>query len=54
MPPGRPSRIRRSLGLALSRHLLRRCLALQGGRGAAALATAISRPIPRSVGSTQR
>jgi hypothetical protein len=29
MPPGRSSWIRRSVGLALSRHLLRRSLALQ-------------------------
>jgi hypothetical protein len=49
MPPGRPSRIKRSVGLALARHLLRRCLALQGGRGRAALATAISRPEPARV-----
>jgi hypothetical protein len=44
MPVGRSSRIRRSMGLALSRHLLRRSLARHGTRGQAALATVISRP----------
>jgi hypothetical protein len=42
MPPRRPSWVRRSVGLVLSRYLLRRSLALQG---AAALATVISRPV---------
>jgi hypothetical protein len=44
LPPERPSWVGRSVGLALARHLLRRCLALQGERGQAALATAIRGP----------
>lgn len=43
-PPRRFSWIRRSVGLTLSRHLLRRCLVLQGARAEAALATVISKP----------
>ena len=42
MPPGWSSWIRRLVGLALSRHLLRRSLALQESQGNAALATVIS------------
>jgi hypothetical protein len=42
-PPRRFSWIRRSVGLTLSRHLLRRCLVLQA-RAEAALATVISKP----------
>jgi len=42
MAAGQSSWIRRSMGLALSRHLLRRSLARQGARGHAALATVIS------------
>jgi hypothetical protein len=44
MPAGQSSWIRRSMGLALSWHLLRRSLALQGAARNAALATVISRP----------
>jgi hypothetical protein len=53
MPAGKTSWIRRSMGLALSRHLLRRSLALHGASGNAVLSTAISstatqRPASRS------
>jgi hypothetical protein len=46
MPLGRVASLRRLVGLALARHLLRRCLAVQGARGQAALATVIARPRP--------
>jgi hypothetical protein len=42
MPPGRTSRIRRSLGRATSWYLLRRSLTVQGARGQAALARVIA------------
>jgi hypothetical protein len=45
MPAGQPSWIKRTLGLALSRQLLRRSLALQEATGNAALSTIISRPV---------
>lgn len=52
MPPGRSSWIRRSIGLALSRHLLRRTLALQEAQGKSALATVIStRPMAGDAGA---
>jgi hypothetical protein len=41
MPPRPPSWLARRIGRALSRHLLRRCLAVQGTAGEA-LATVIS------------
>jgi len=44
LPPGRSSWAGRLVGLALARRALRRYLALQGPRGRAALATAISGP----------
>jgi hypothetical protein len=44
LPAGRASWLRRSVGLAHARHLLRRCLALRGEQGRAALATAIRGP----------
>ena len=44
MPAGQPCRIRRSMGLGLARHLLRRSLLLQGAAGIAGLSTVISRP----------
>ena len=45
MPPGRSSRLARRVGLARSRQLLRRSLALHGPAGASImLATVISRP----------
>lgn len=53
MPPGRSSWIRRSVGLALSRQLLRRSLALRQAQGNAALATVISkRPMAGDAGTT--
>jgi hypothetical protein len=45
MPAGQSSWIRRWMGLALSRHLLRRALAVQGGRGEDVLETVISTPV---------
>ena len=50
MPAGQPSWIKRSLGLALSRQLLRRSLALQGAAGNAVLSTVISRPATGGAG----
>jgi hypothetical protein len=44
MPPGRPTRLHRWLGLMLSRHLLRRALALHGTAGDAMLATVVALP----------
>ena len=44
MPTGQSSWIRRSMGLALSRQLLRRSLARQGAQGNAVLARVIIRP----------
>jgi hypothetical protein len=44
MLPGRSSWLTRSIGLALSRLLLRHSLALHGARGAAILATVVSDP----------
>ena len=41
MPPGRSSRLARRVGLARSRQLLRRCLALDP----TALAAVVSRPL---------
>jgi hypothetical protein len=43
MPPGRTSRLARRVGLARSRQLLRRSLALHGTAGASPLATVIVR-----------
>jgi hypothetical protein len=54
MPAGQSSWVRRSLGLALSRHLLRRSLARQGDQGSAVLATVIARPAPGGAGPFQR
>jgi hypothetical protein len=42
MPPGRPSWLARRIGRALSRHLLRRSLAVQGIAGEMTLATVVS------------
>jgi hypothetical protein len=42
MPPRPLSWLARRIGRALSRHLLRRCLAVQGVAGRARLATVIS------------
>jgi hypothetical protein len=42
MPPGRASWIRRSVGLAVARHLLRRSLTRQGAGREAVLATVIA------------
>jgi hypothetical protein len=44
MPAGQSSWIRRWMGLALSRHLLRRALAVQG-QGEDVLETVISTPV---------
>ena len=55
MPPGRPSRLQRSLGLWLARHALWRALAVRGDKAAAAsLAVAISGGgMDRAIGSTR-
>lgn len=45
MPRERSSWLARSIGLVLSRRLLRRSLALHGARGEAMLATVILRPV---------
>jgi hypothetical protein len=42
MPPRPPSWLARRIGRAISRHLLRRCLAVQGVAGKARLAAVIS------------
>ena len=53
MPPGWSSWLRRSVGLALSRHSLRRSLVLQEARGDVPFATVIStRPIAGDAGTT--
>jgi hypothetical protein len=54
MPPGQTSWIRRSVGLALSWHLLRRALAVQGTAGRTALATVISTPVRETLCSKGR
>ena len=54
MPAGQSSWIRRSMGLALSRHLLRRSLARQGTRGKAMLATVIAGPATGGAGPFHR
>lgn len=52
MPAGQTSWIRRSMGLALSRHLLRRSLALRGAAGNAVLSTVISSTATGGAGRT--
>lgn len=54
MPAGHASWIRRSMGLALSRHLLRRSLALHGAPGKAVLATILSKPVGEDAETTAR
>ena len=51
MPVGQSSSIRRWMGLALSRQLLRRSLALQGAAGTAMLWTVIASPRPEAQGA---
>ena len=53
MPAGQSSWIRRSMGLALSRQLLRRSLARQGARGKAML-TVVAGPATAGAGPFQR